>query len=322
MHPALSKAERKRYAGFDPDKWYDWTSEISHEFSELMRRSPRDTGFARGLAYVAQKAIPEGRYVPTAELLDYIADLPAAFRGTRGSGYNLAANGRGRATVSYAGMPGFNNVCIAIQGELAQRLEASGAKSVVVRHGDQCRLNGSDHCTFEVEWQGESAPKGANPVTIKDVVGDAAPANAAAGAGNGTGAQQKAAAPAAAQQPQQRKKTAQPAAKAAAVTGGAATETKSQKSGEQGSMQESQDQQAGNIEDALLSQLKERLSEADRHFRLYMEAKEEVEQLRLELAQVKAQSEANISEINREKQELQDALGELKQRVRALVSDA
>ena len=41
MHPALSKAERKRYAGYDPDKWYPWTAEISAEFTDLMRRSPR-----------------------------------------------------------------------------------------------------------------------------------------------------------------------------------------------------------------------------------------------------------------------------------------
>ena len=83
MHPALSKSERKRYAGYDPDKWYPWTSELSAEFTELMRRSPRDTSFARGFAYVAQRGIPEGQYVPTGALLDNLGRLPAAYRGGR-----------------------------------------------------------------------------------------------------------------------------------------------------------------------------------------------------------------------------------------------
>ena len=55
MHPSLSKPERKRYAEFDPDKWYPWTADIAGEFTDLMRRSPRDTSFARGLAYAATK---------------------------------------------------------------------------------------------------------------------------------------------------------------------------------------------------------------------------------------------------------------------------
>ena len=108
MHPALSKAERKRYAGFDPEKWYDWTPEISQEFSELVRRSPRDTGFARGFAYVAQKAIPEGTYLPTEELIHYLAELPAAFRAVNGSGYKVTSNGANHATVIYGGMPGLD----------------------------------------------------------------------------------------------------------------------------------------------------------------------------------------------------------------------
>jgi hypothetical protein len=130
MHPALSKAERKRYAGYDPDKWYPWTPEISAEFTDLMRRSPRDTSFARGFAYVAQRAIPEGGYVPTPMLFDRIAELPAAYRGPEGSGFDSRVERPGRATVSYGGMPGFANVCIAIQGELTQRIQATGAQSV------------------------------------------------------------------------------------------------------------------------------------------------------------------------------------------------
>ncbi len=315
MHPALSKAERKRYAGFDPEKWYDWTPEISQEFSELVRRSPRDTGFARGFAYVAQKAIPEGSYLPTEELLRYLAELPAAFRAVDGSGYTVTSNGANHATVVYCGMPGFNNVCSAIEGELRQRLEASGAENVTVRHGDDCRLNGNDACSFEVEWGGEAAPGGASRVDVNELL-SRAPASTAPAAKTGRAEKAKSV--------QRRKLKAVPAADgpSAAVTNGSKPEKTSEESGERLSMQEQQNQQSGNVEDALLVQLKDRLSEADRHFRLYMEAKEELERLRLEFAQIKAQSEAQISEATREKREAQDALDELKQRIQALVSDA
>ena len=57
MHPSLSKPERKRYSDFDPDKWYPWTPDIAGEFTDLLRRSPRVTSFARGLAYAATKGL-------------------------------------------------------------------------------------------------------------------------------------------------------------------------------------------------------------------------------------------------------------------------
>jgi len=171
MHPALSKSERKRYAGYDPDKWYDWTPEVSSEFTELMRRTPRDTSFARGFAYVAQRGIPEGHYIPTGKLFEYLAGLPSAYRGPEGSGFEATVEKAGKAKVTYTGMPGFSNVCIAIQGELTQRLQASGAHGVVVRHGDSCRVSGGALCEFEVEWSGESAPadaQAADPASLVD----------------------------------------------------------------------------------------------------------------------------------------------------------
>jgi len=315
MHPALSKAERKRYAGFDPEKWYDWTPEISQEFSELVRRSPSDTGFARGFAYVAQKAIPEGTYVPTEDLLRHLAELPAAFRTVDGSGYRVVSNVTNRATVVYVGMPGFNNVCAAIAGELQQRLEASGAENVVVRHGDDCRSKGNDGCSFEIQWGGQTPPGGASRIDVGELLN---------GVSKSPSVGEEAGGPTAPKSEQRPKLQAVPTPDrpSSSVTNVSKTKKTSANSGEHLSMQEQQNEQSGNVEDALLVQLKDRLSEADRHFRLYMEAKEELERIRLEFAQVKAQSEAQIAEIKREKQEAQDALDELKQRIHALVSDA
>jgi len=171
MHPSLSKAERKRYAGYDPDKWYEWTPEVSREFTELMRRTPRDTSFARGFAYVAQRAVPEGQYIPTAPLLDNLTALPAAYRGPEGSGFRAAVDRPGHAMVAYSGMPGFSNVCIAVQGELVQRMQASGAQGVVVKHGETCRVSGAEECCFELEWAGEAAPGDATAADIASLVG-------------------------------------------------------------------------------------------------------------------------------------------------------
>lgn len=170
MHPALSKAERKKYAAYDPDKWYDWTPEVSSEFTDLMRRSPRDTSFARGFAYVAQRAVPEGQYIPTGDLLEHLTCLPAAYRGPKGTGFRAELDKPGHATVSYGGMPGFANVCIAIQGELTQRLQASGAQSVIVKHAETCRVSGGEECRFDVEWSGEVPPSGAEAAATKTLL--------------------------------------------------------------------------------------------------------------------------------------------------------
>lgn len=170
MHPALSKAERKKYASYDADEWYEWTTELAAEFTDLMRRSPRDTSFARGFAYVSQRAVPEGQYVQTCDLLGFIRQLPAAYRSPDGTGYEARIEEPGRASVTYDGMPGFSNVCIAIQGELTQRMQASGAQSVAVKHTETCRVSGSSECRFEIEWSGEAAPSGATVVDAASLI--------------------------------------------------------------------------------------------------------------------------------------------------------
>ncbi len=332
MHPALSKAERKRYAGFDPEKWYAWSDEISAEFTELVRRSPRDTSFARGFAYVAQKSVPEGSYIAVPDLVAHLADLPTAFRDVSGSGYtaSLGADAR-HAAVTYSGMPGFENVCIAVQGELTQRLEASGAQGVVVKHGETCRVNGGDRCDFEIEWQQEVAPKGATLITANDIVGGDMPDSVQASknpAGNGHDSVAHGEAQlrngAADRQPlvepvpqvavAQAAVAAQTAAPAQALeASGAQVEAPSQPSPVKAAEQL--------LEDDLVTQLKDRLAEADRQFRLYTQAQEELERLRLEVAQLKAQSEAAIAQAERDKNEALEALAALKERIRGIVSD-
>lgn len=301
MHPALSKAERKRYAGFDPDKWYPWTPEVSSEFTDLMRRAPRDTSFARGFAYVAQRAVPEGNYIPTTALLQHIGELPAAFRGPSGTGFEAQVDRPGHATVRYLGMPGFANVCIAIQGELTQRLQASGAQSVVVKHGSNCRVNGADSCEFEIEWAGETPPPDTTPANIGSLVGEnghaEAPAAAASAPQSGGGPAQQAAAAvqAASQTP------------AASPAGGEAFSPSTQAVDEL--------QAAAGSED-LFQQLRKRLAEADRQARLYAEATEEIDKLRVELSRVRAQAEAEVAQAQKERNEVVEAMADLKRRIR------
>jgi hypothetical protein len=169
MHPSLSKPERKRYAEFDPDKWYPWTADIAGEFTDLMRRSPRDTSFARGLAYAATKGLPEDAKLSPTEVVAGLASLPSAFTGPSGSGFDVDMKHPGYAEVYYRGMPGFANVCIAIAGELTQRLQAVGARGLDVKHGEGCRLQGGEACKFEVRWSADpgdavaSAPAAARP---------------------------------------------------------------------------------------------------------------------------------------------------------------
>lgn len=316
MHPALSKAERKRYAGFDPDQWYPWTQEVSSEFTDLMRRSPRDTSFARGFAYVAQRAVPEGSYIPTTALLQNLAKLPAAFRGPEGTGFVAAVDRPGHATVRYHGMPGFANVCIAIQGELTQRLQASGAQSVVVKHGANCRVNGAETCDFEIEWAGEAPPPDTSPANLRDLVGEevagesAAPASSAAG---GAPAQQAAAAAQASAA-----QHTQPAPSKAATT----TPDRTQQPAVGDAMPsatELAEGQAAASGDELFQQLRKRLAEADRQARMFAEAQQEIDKLRVELSRVRAQAEAEVAQARKECAEAVEAAAELKKRVREIV---
>lgn len=297
MHPALSKSERKRYAGYDPDKWYAWTPEMSAEFTDLMRRSPRDSSFARGFAYVAQRAIPEGGYVPTRTLFECLDRLPAAFRSPKGSGFDGRFERSGHATVSYAGMPGFANVCIAIQGELAQRVQATGAHNVVVRHGQTCRVNGGTHCEFEVEWTGETAPANAYAIEPKDLFGESE-AGAPPVEGEPASRQETAAAPTAAAPVTM---TYNPDdAKSAAPTTPLTTDL----TGED-----------------LFLQLRKRLSEADRQARMYQDAHNEIERLKLEISRVKAQADSEISRAYKERDDALEMVADLKRKIRNLVAE-
>jgi hypothetical protein len=313
MHPALSKAERKRYAGYDPDKWYPWTPDMSAEFTDLMRRSPRDTSFARGFAYVAQRAIPEGGYVPTRMLFERISRLPAAFRGPAGSGFDGHIDRPGHALVSYGGMPGFANVCIAIQGELTQRVQATGAQGVVVRHGKTCRVNGGAQCEFEIEWQGELPPANAHPIDEADFAATVGAENPAARAEavSVTTARtdrtmlEELAPPRAAIEPVREIRDSQdPRDTSMTNSSHPAPPLDSDLTGED-----------------LFLQLRKRLSEADRQARLYNDARNEVERLKLEVARTRAQADAEIARAAKERDDALASMADLKRRIRALVAD-
>jgi hypothetical protein len=292
MHPALSKSERKRYAGYDPDKWYPWTPEISAEFTDLMRRSPRDSSFARGFAYVAQRAIPEGGYVPTRTLFECLGGLPAAFRSPEGSGFDGRSDRAGHATVTYAGMPGFANVCIAILGELAQRVQATGAHNVVVRHGPTCRVNGGSICEFEVEWSGETPPANAYAIDPKDLLGDSAASPA----------------------PVEKEEVA-----AAAVAAETVDMTYNQH--ESPSNAPAAPLTADLTGEDLFLQLRKRLSEADRQARMYQDARSEIERLKLEVSRVKAQADSEIARAYKERDDALAMAADLKSKIRNLVAD-
>ena len=292
MHPSLSKAERKRYAGYDPDQWYAWTSEVSSEFAELMRRSPRDTSFARGFTYVSQKAVGEGEYITTQDFLGHIAALPSAYRGPDGSGFSANLNGTGRAVVSYSGMPGFSNVCIAIQGELLQRLEASGALGAQVAHGKVCRLNGDDHCEFEMVWSSEQAPSGASPADLAALPGS-----------------DEVAEPEAVSQPAAA--TEKPKVVKATVE-----------------VRESDLPRPDSLPDINLSggedlfdQIKNRLNEAERQAKLYGGARAEIDSLNRELAESRAELETALGQAEATRDELAAELASLKEKIRSLLAD-
>ncbi len=321
MHPALSKSERKRYAGYDPDKWYPWTQDVSTEFADLMRRAPRDTSFARGFAYVAQRAIPEGGYIPTSGLLNNLHRLPAAFRGSEGSGFQAAAERAGHARVRYGGMPGFSNVCIAIQGELSQRLQASGAQNVMVKHGSTCRVNGGDFCEFELEWAGETAPAGSRPVTARELLGEEVVEEEAAvaatlsepmavSAGGGI-------APAMRRMPEA-KNIQQKAPERQTVPMNNTAFSRSPQTQTEAVASPFDGDQSG---DDLFIQLRKRLAEADRQSKLYRDAQSEIDRLRVELSRFKAQADADVAQATKERNEAIEAVTDLKARICDIVAD-
>ena len=297
MHPSLSKAERKRYAGYDPENWYEWTSELSAEFTDLMRRSPRDTSFARGFAYVCQKALPEGQYLEVSDLIENIGLLPAAFRGKEGSGFSGTVDGDGHATVTYSGMPGFSNVCIAILGELQQRLEASGAQGVEVRHGATCRLSGGEQCHFEVEWKGKQAPAGAVAADVGSML-------------NGGKAVKKGA----------KSGAASPSERPASLRPTPVVEARKSSLPEASELP-SLDATGG---DDPFAQIKNRLAEAERQAALYGQARAEIDKLNAEVAQLKAKAESAQTAVEQERAlriKSADSLAELKRRLGELIAD-
>ena len=296
MHPSLSKAERKRYAGYDPDNWYPWTTEMAAELTELMRRSPRDTSFSRGFAYVSQKAVAEGEYITTRDFLAHIGSLPSAYRAGDGSGFKADLNGSGKAIVSYSGMPGFSNVCIAVQGELQQRLDASGALSAQVGHGKVCRLNGDDHCEFELTWSGESAPAGARPANLSEFGGADASARPAPAAKPATESKKPA--------PKKVEKVAVEIRESELPKPGALPEI-----------------DMGGGED-LFDQIKKRLAEAERQAKLYGEARAEIDNLNRELAQSRADLETSLAESESARDGLGRELTALKEKIRGILSDS
>ena len=76
----------------------------------------------------------------------------------------------------------------------------------------------------------------------------------------------------------------------------------------------------GSSED-LFIQLRKRLGEADRQARLYADAQQEIDRLRVELGRVRAQAEAEVAQAEKEKLEALDALAEFKRRIRAVVGN-
>ena len=71
----------------------------------------------------------------------------------------------------------------------------------------------------------------------------------------------------------------------------------------------------------LFIQLRKRLAEADRQARLYADAQQEIDRLRVELSRVRAQAEAEVAQADKEKNEALDALADLKRRIRGIVGN-
>jgi len=71
----------------------------------------------------------------------------------------------------------------------------------------------------------------------------------------------------------------------------------------------------------LFVQLRKRLAEADRQARLYTDAQQEIDRLRVDLGRVRAQAEAEVAQAEKEKTEAVAALADLKRRIRAVVGN-
>jgi hypothetical protein len=325
MHPSLSKKERAKYGELQPESWYPWTDELAAEFADLMKRSPRDTAFARGFAYVAQKGIPDGTYVAPADLIDHIDRLPGAFRGPEGSGYAAERGGAREARVSFRGLPGMNNACIAVVGELTQRLQAAGAAGVEVKHVSPCRLQGAEECSFEVSWASESVPSGQKPVDLDSVLGDSSAADrkviVTESPAQAPPAPEPAPRPAAAARPAEPAPAARPAAPprpAPSLSPAPAAPAAAPPAAP--AMTESEVRAATHSQD-LFEQLRVRLLEAEAQSSRHSQLEAEIERLTTELARLREEAERALAAAMAETEGVRDELYELKRRIRELVGD-
>ncbi len=322
MHPSLSKAERKRYAEYDPDKWYPWTGDIAAEFTDLVRRSPRDTSFARGFAYAAQKGLPEDVKMSAGELVRDLATLPGAYTDGSGSGFEVKLEGPGRALVTFGGMLGFTNACIVVLGELTQRLQAIGAKGLDVKHAEGCRLQGNEACHFQVQWSAHNDPAGlatavaARPASTPAAVAPAAPEPAPAVREPVAAAPRPAPAPptpvsAAARpsaSPSRSDAAAEPAAPPRAARPSAPPAPRPAPSSEAAA--------AGGSAQDLFEQLRVRLIDAEQNASRHIELEAHIAELEDELARVGDDLEASRADTRAAREALED----LRRRVRDLVA--
>ncbi|MFT4571995.1 MAG: hypothetical protein ACI8TX_002104 [Hyphomicrobiaceae bacterium] len=325
MHPSLSKKERARYGEFQPESWYPWTEELSAEFADLMKRSPRDPAFSRGFAYVAQKGLPDGKYVSPGDLIGNLAHLPSAYKGDAGSGFTSELSGVREGTVSFDGLPGMNNACIAIVGELTQRLQTSGASGIEVKHVSPCRLQGAKECCFEVSWVSEATPSGQQPADLSEFLGAAkdskdAPKVTVSEAVASTQPAAPAAPAASAREPAPTAVPVQSATVAVSPAPVVSTPVVPAASAAPASGLAGSDATAANSQD-LFEQLRVRLLESEAQSSRHAELEAEIVRLSAELARVREESDKAVAAARSETETVRDELSGLKRGIRELVGD-
>lgn len=315
MHPSLSKKERARYGEMDAESWAPWTAEIAAEFADLVKRSPRDPSFAKGLAYVAQKGLPDGSTLAPDDLLANLDRLPGAFDSDDGNGFSVSVEGPRRGLVSYRGMPDFSNACIAVVGELSQRFAAAGAVGVAVKHVSPCRLQGGDGCCFELTWNSESTSVAGKRVSVDELFG---PRGAAPKAATPPAPAESVRPPSA--PPQEPPPAPRPVAAVVAPAPAPAPVAASQASLPSAAAvaAAAADGSSQDLFEQLRSRLLESEAQAQRHAAL--EAK--IQALDSELARVRAEASASVDAANQATVLVQEELAALKSRIRELVGGA
>jgi len=185
-----------------------------------------------------------------------------------------------------------------------------------VKHRPTCRLNGAVVCEFDLEWSGESAPAEARPVKTQEIVmkyerqtmeiPPASPQPREGGESLATVSKGYAG---------ETLRATSPTVVFAAGNGG----TLSHADVASGSHPVTASELASSED--LFIQLRKRLAEADRQARLYADAQQEIDRLRVELGRVRAQAEGEVAQAEKEKNEALDALADLKHRIRAVVGN-